>query len=91
MAEVVRVSGATAQPAKVRAMLETMAAGYEDPDALLKYYYGDPQRLNEIQALVVEEEAVSWLIAQARVEEEAVSFDDLMNPGQTRASEQSPA
>ena len=91
MAEVVRVSGATAQPAKVRAMLETMAAGYEDPEALLKYYYGEPQRLNEIQAVVVEEEAVSWLVAQARVEEEAVSFDDLMNPGQTRASEQSPA
>ena len=91
MAEVVRQSGVTAQPAKVRAMLETMAAGYEDPEALLKWYYAEPQRLNEIQAMVVEEEAVSWLVAQARVEDEVLSFDDLMNPGQTRASEQSPA
>ena len=91
MAEVVRLSGANAQPAKVRATLESMAAGYEDPEALLKWYYAEPQRLNEIQAMVVEEEAVSWLVTQARVEDEAISFDDLMNPGQTRASEQSPA
>ena len=91
MAEVVRQAGVTAQPAKVRAMVETMAAGYEDPEALIRWYYGEPQRLNEVQAMVVEEEAVSWLVAQAKVEDEPLSFDDLMNPGQTQTRDQTPA
>jgi len=40
--------------------------------------------------MCIEEEAVNWLVAQANVSDESVSFDDLMNPGQTRAQEQSP-
>jgi len=91
MAEVVRTSGVQATPAKVRSMVESMAASYEEPEALMRWYYSEPDRLKEIEAMCVEDEAVNWLVAQANVTDEAISFDDLMNPGQTRNQEQSPA
>ena len=90
MAEVIRTSGVQATPAKVRAMVESMAASYEQPEAFVRWYYSEPGRLQEVEAMCIEEEAVNWLVAQANVSDDSVSFDDLMNPGQTRAQEQSP-
>lgn len=91
MAEIIKTSGVVAQPAKVHATIERMAAGYERPEELVKWYYADPRRLQEIEATVLEEEAVSWIAARAGVSEESISFDDLMNPRQTAARDREQA
>ena len=83
MAEIIKQAGITAQPAKVRARVESMAASYEQPDALVKWYYEDPRRLQEIEGLCLEEEAVKWVADRAQVTSVSVAFDDLMNPRQT--------
>ncbi len=83
MAEIIKQSGITAQPARVRARVEALAASYEQPEALLKWYYEDPQRLQEIEGLCLEEEAVKWVVDRAQVSPVPISFDDLMNPRQT--------
>lgn len=91
MAEIIKTAGVVAQPSKVRAAIEGMAAGYEQPEELVKWYYADPRRLQEIEATVLEEEAVGWIAARANVSEEAISFDDLMNPRQTAARDREQA
>jgi len=91
MAEIIKTAGVTAQPAKVRAMVESMAAGYEQPEELVKWYYSDPRRLQEIEAMCLEEEAVGWIVSQASVADEPISFDDLMNPRQTAARDRAQA
>jgi len=91
MAEIIKTAGVVAQPSKVRATIESMAAGYESPDELVKWYYSDPRRLQEIEAMVLEEEAVGWIAARASVGEESISFDDLMNPRQTAARDREQA
>jgi len=83
MAEVIRVSGVKAEPSKVRARVEAMAASYEHPEALIKWYYEEPGRLNDIEGLCLEEEAVTWIVERAQVTPVGISFDDLMNPRQT--------
>jgi len=83
MAEVIRVSGVKAEPAKIRARVEAMAASYEHPEALIKWYYEEPERLNDIEGMCLEEEAVSWIVDRAQVTPVGISFDDLMNPRQT--------
>lgn len=83
MAEIIKQAGISAQPAKVRAMVESLAASYEQPEALVKWYYADPRRLQEIEAACLEDEAVRWIAERAQVRELSLSFDDLMNPGQT--------
>ncbi len=88
MAELIKTSGVQAAPVKVRSMVEAQAASYEDPEALVRWYYSEPGRLQEVEAVVIEEEAVNWLVNQASFSEESVSFDDVMNPGQTRTQAQ---
>jgi len=83
MAEMIKDAGIIADPAKVRGLVESMAASYEDSAAVVKWYYDDPQRLNEIEAMCLEDHAVTWIAERAVVDEVNVSFDDLMNPGQT--------
>lgn len=83
LAEIIKQAGITAQPAKVRTRVEAMAASYEQPDALIKWYYEDPRRLQEIEGLVLEEEAVKWVSDRAQVSPVSIAFDDLMNPRQT--------
>ena len=83
MAEMVKQAEIKPEPAKVRETIENMAASYEDSAAVVKWYYDDPQRLQEIEAMCLEEEAVNWLVEKAQTKDVEISFDDLMNPGQT--------
>jgi trigger factor len=83
MAEMIKTAGISADPGKVRGTIESMASSYEDSAAVVKWYYEDPQRLHEIEAMCLEDEAVDWIAARATVNEVPISFDDLMNPGQT--------
>ena len=83
MAEMVKQAEIKPDPAKVRETIEGMAASYEDSAAVMKWYYDDPQRLQEIEAMCLEEEAVNWMVERAQTQEVQISFDDLMNPGQT--------
>lgn len=83
MAEIVKRAELRADPAKVRQMVERMAAGYEDAAAVVKWYYENPEQLQQVEGLCLEDEVVNWVASQARVTEQSVSFDALMNPVQT--------
>ncbi len=85
LSEIIRENKLTVPPARLREAVEKLAAGYEHPEEVVKYYYGDKARLGEIENMVLEEMAVEWLLDQADVFERPVSFDELMNPGQTAA------
>jgi trigger factor len=83
VAELIRKNGLKAEPAKVRAVLEKNASSYEDPDAVINWYYSDKGRLAEIEAVVLEDEVIDWVVAKASITELDLRFDDLMNKGQT--------
>ena len=85
MSEIIKTNEMTADPAKVRTMVESIGANYEDPAAFVQYYYADQSRLAEIQSMVLEEEVVSWILDQAKVTPEPVAFDVLMNPESAEA------
>jgi trigger factor len=59
--------------------VESISAGYEHPDEVVKYYYSDKQRLGEIENLVLEDEVVSWILSNVKIIEKPVSFSELMN------------
>lgn len=70
-------------PAKVRAIIEQVAAGYESPDTVINWYYSNQQKLAEVEALALEDEVVDWVAKQANITDRAYTFDELMNNGQT--------
>jgi len=83
LAEAVRVNGLRADPAAVRQRIEALAASYEEPAAVVNWYYEDRQRLSEVESTVLEDAACDWIMERASVTEQLVSFDALMNSGQT--------
>jgi len=67
-----------ATPEQVKAQIEDFAQSYEDPREVLKYYYSDRRRLGEIEALVLEENVVTYVLGLSKVTSKAVAFDELM-------------
>ncbi|MFC4931628.1 trigger factor [Massilia sp. GCM10023247] len=63
---------------QVKAQIEDFAQSYEDPKEVLKYYYSDRRRLGEVEALVLEENVVNYVLGKAKVSTKTVAFDELM-------------
>jgi trigger factor len=78
LGEVVRGQNLQAKPEQVRAAVEEQAQSYEHPEEVVKWFYQSQDRLREIEAVVLEENVVTWALATAKVQDEAVTFDDLM-------------
>ncbi|HEY8606547.1 MAG TPA: trigger factor [Noviherbaspirillum sp.] len=78
LAEIVKANKLEATPDQVKAQVEEFAQSYEDPQQVLKFYYSDRRRLAEVEALVLEENVVNYVLGKAKVTEKAVAFDELM-------------
>ncbi|OGA64661.1 MAG: trigger factor [Betaproteobacteria bacterium RIFCSPLOWO2_12_FULL_68_20] len=78
IAELARAEGLQPKPAEVRALVEQEAQTYESPAEVVKWFYMQPQRLSEMEALALESNVVNWVLGKAKLVEKAVSFDELM-------------
>ncbi len=78
LSEVVRGQNLQAKPEQVRALVEEQAQSYEHPQEVVKWFYQSPERLRDIESVVLEENVVNWALATAQVKDEAVTFDELM-------------
>jgi trigger factor len=78
LADLVKENNLQATPEQVKAQVEEFAKSYEDPQEVIKYYFSDRRRLSEVEALVLEENVVNYVLGKAKVAEKPVSFDELM-------------
>ena len=67
-----------ATPEQVKAHIEDLAASYEKPEEVVRWYQADPRRLSEIEAIVTEDNVTSFVLEKAKVTEKKVGFDELM-------------
>ncbi len=82
LAEVVKTENLQATPEQVRAMVEETAQSYEHPEEVIRWYYAQPQRLSDVEGLVIEGNVVSWVLSKAKVSDKAAVFDELMSQKQ---------
>jgi trigger factor len=78
IAEAVKQNSLQAKPEQVRALIDEQAQSYEQPEEVVRWYYSQPQRLAQVEALAIEENVVSWVVANAKTADKAVAFDELM-------------
>jgi len=78
IAELSRAESLQPKPAEVRALVEQEAQSYESPAEVVKWFYMQPQRLQEMEALALETNVVKWVLTKAKVLDKPVSFDELM-------------
>ncbi|MEJ6593216.1 MAG: trigger factor [SAR86 cluster bacterium] len=65
---------------RVKTMIETMSSSYEDPQEIINYYYSNEQQLNQIQNLVLEDQVIDAILADAKVSDLAMDYDDAIKP-----------
>jgi len=82
LAEVVRGQNLHAKPDQVRAAVEEQAQSYEQPQEVVKWFYQSKERLGDIEAMVLEENVVTWALSTAKVEDKTITFDELMGNAQ---------
>ena len=78
VSELVKRNNLQAKPDQVRKIIEEHAQSFEQPEQLVRWYYADPARLAEVEALAMEDNVVEWALGQVGVVDEKMSFDDLM-------------
>jgi trigger factor len=79
LAKLVKENMLQATPEQVKAQIEDFAQSYEDPQQVLKYYFSDRRRLAEVEALVLEENVVNYVLGKSKVVEKPIAFDELMS------------
>lgn len=79
LGEFVRRHGIKADPARVRATIDTIASTYEDPQAVARWIHGNREQLAEIESMVIEDQVVNWVLGRAQVQEVPTTFDAIMN------------
>jgi len=67
---------------RVRSTVEDLAKSYERPEDVVKWYYAEEGRLRDVQQMVLEEQTVDWILAQAKVSDQESSFSDVMDKQQ---------
>ena len=76
--EVVKQNKLEAKPEQIRAVIQEHSKSYEKPDAMVDWYYQQPEMLQEVQAVVMEDNVVAWALSQAKTEDVATPFDEIM-------------
>ncbi len=78
VAELVRSNELSAKPEQIKAHIDELAASYEKPADVVRWYYSDNRRMAEVEAIVIENNVTEFVLSKAKVSEKSVSFDDLM-------------
>lgn len=82
IAELVKQFDLQADEARVRAMIEELASAYQEPAQVIAWYYKNNQQLDEVRAVVLEEQVVEAVLAKASVTDTVVSYEDAVKPVQ---------
>ena len=78
LGEVISQNALKIDEQKVRSVIEDMSKSYEKPEDVINWYYADPKRLNDVQQMVLEDQAVEWVVSKAKVVDVTVGFSDVM-------------
>jgi trigger factor len=79
--ELVRSEKLQAKPEQIRALVSETAQTYEQPEAVVRWHYEKPERLRDFEAMVLEQNVVDWILARARVTDQPMTFEQVMEPG----------
>ena len=78
IADLVKKNGLTPRPEQVRAVITEHSDTFEQPEQMVRWFYSQPERLAEIEAVVMEDNVVEWATSKMQVVDEPIAFEDLM-------------
>jgi trigger factor len=79
--EFIKSRGVKLDRGRVDARLADIAAGYPEPETVVKAYRQNADALRQVENLVLEDQAVELLLEHARVTDRPATFKEVMNFG----------
>ncbi len=78
VAELVKANKLEATPEQLKAHIDELAASYEKPEDVVRWYFSDRNRLADVEAVVIENNVTNFVLEKAKVNDKAITFDELM-------------
>jgi len=69
----------TVDEALLRTRVEEMCAGYENADDMVSMYMSNPQVMQQVEPMVVEQQAINWIIDNGKTKDKKISFKEFMD------------
>ena len=79
--ELIRREGIKVDRERVRAKLDEVASAYPNADEVRRAYLQNPEALRQIETAVLEDQAIDWILARARVTDRSASFAEVTGFG----------
>ena len=77
LSDLVKQKNLSATSDQIKAEIDEQAATYDDPKEVVRWFYSDPRRLKDIEALVLENNVIKYVTEFAVVSDKALSFEEL--------------
>ena len=69
---------------RVKAFIDETAQSYEDPQEVVEFFSNDQQQRSQIEAVVLEDQVVDYILQNANVTDQAISYEDLLKEQQAQ-------
>lgn len=86
VSEFIRERNIKVDPARVDVTLDGLAADYEHPEELRRYYQTNAEAMRGLENAVLEDQVVDQLLEHARQTDQVMSLDDLLKSGNQPAA-----
>lgn len=87
LSDYIRAAGIKVDANRVRSTIEELAEPFEHPEEVVKWYYQNDQQLRQLEAAVLEDQAVEKILESAKTTEVACSYEEAVKPPQSQGGD----
>ena len=88
MSELVRSANLKVSRESVQEKLNELAGSYSDPEEVRRAYLQNPDMMRQIESQVLEQQAIDWVMGQAKVTDKPTTFSELTKFGASEGDSQ---
>lgn len=81
ISQIIKDKAVEVDQARVKAVIEEVAESYETPEEVVSYYYGNREQLAQVEAMVLEDQVVDTVLADAQVTDAAARYTEIVRTG----------
>lgn len=80
--EVIKSAELSVDAERVKAFIEEIAESYESPAEVVNWYYSNQDQLQQVEAVVLEDQVIEHVLGQAQVSDVKANYEDVLRPQQ---------
>lgn len=82
--EIIKSAELKVDPLRVKALIDEIAESYETPADVVNWYYGNKEQLQQVEAVVLEDQVVDHILAGSQVSDKPTAYEDVLRAQQQR-------